>query len=51
MRKILIALSFAAFAVSSVGTAFAADEMKPCDPPKDGYHLDKDGKCVKTEKK
>ena len=51
MKKTLIALSLATFAMASAGTAYAADEMKPCDPPKDGYHLDKDGKCVKTEKK
>ena len=50
MKKTLIALSLATFALGSVGTAFAAD-MKPCNPPKDGYHMDKDGKCVKTQKK
>jgi len=49
MKKTLIALSLATFAVASVAPAFAANEMKPC-TPQDGYHLDKDGKCVKTKK-
>ncbi|MDH3580053.1 MAG: hypothetical protein OEM91_05430 [Hyphomicrobiales bacterium] len=50
MKKTLLALSVAAFAMGSVAPAFAADEMKPCNPPKDGWHMDKDGKCVKTKK-
>ncbi len=50
MKKTLIALSLATFAMASVAPAFAAGEMKPCNPAKDGYHLDKDDKCVKTVK-
>ncbi|MGI9569374.1 MAG: hypothetical protein ACR2PH_06470 [Desulfobulbia bacterium] len=49
MKKILLALSLVAFAMTSTATVYAAD--KPCSPPKEGYHLDDKGKCVKKDTK
>jgi len=49
MNKFLLALSLVAFALTSSAQVYAAD--KPCTPPKDGYHLDANGKCVKTDAK
>jgi hypothetical protein len=47
MKKTILALSLAGFALGLAGSAFAAME-KPCDPPRDGYVLDMKGKCVKA---
>lgn len=49
MKKTVIALSLAALALVVAAPAFAADD-KPCNPPKEGHVLDKDGKCVAKKK-
>ncbi len=49
MNKILLALSLVAFAMTSTAQVYAAGT--PCDPPKEGYHLDDNGKCVKDAEK
>lgn len=53
MNKILVALSLAAFALTSTAPAYAADkkaEMKECTPVKKDYHQNAKGKCVKDAK-
>ena len=47
MKKTIIALSLAAFAMSFVVPAYAADT--PCKPAKKGYHM-VGGKCVPIKK-
>ena len=46
MKKTIVALSLAGLALSFAAPAFAGD--KPCNPPKDGYVMDANGKCVKA---
>ena len=46
MKKTILALAVAAYAVSAGSVAFA--QSKPCNPPKPGYELDASGKCVKA---
>jgi len=46
MKKLALALAFLGI-LGMVGHAYA--EMDKC--PKKGYHVDKDGKCVKKEAK
>ncbi len=48
MKKIIIALSLAAFAMSYVVPAYAAKEVA-CKPAKKGYHM-VGGKCVAVKK-
>jgi hypothetical protein len=49
VKKIIIALSLAAFAMSYVVPAYAAKSV-PCKPAKKGYHM-VSGKCVAIKKK
>jgi hypothetical protein len=48
VKKIIIALSLAAFAMSYVVPAYAAKEVA-CKPAKKGYHM-VGGKCVAVKK-
>lgn len=53
MRKIFIALSLTAFALTSTSPAYAAshakEKMAACKPAKKGFHLNAQGKCVKID--
>ena len=49
MKKTILALALATFALNVAAPAFAAED-KPCNPPKEGHVLDKDGKCVAKKK-
>jgi hypothetical protein len=49
VKRTIIALSLAAFAMSSFVSAYAAEKMAECKPAKKGYHL-VDGKCVADKK-
>ncbi len=51
MKKTIIALTVATFAMGSAGVALAGShaKMKPCDPPKAGHALNDKGECVKAE--
>ncbi len=48
MKKAILGTAVTAILIGFSGGAFAADEAKPCNPPKPGYELDASGKCVKS---
>jgi hypothetical protein len=50
VKRTILALSLAAFAMSSFVSAYAAEKMAECKPAKKGYHL-VDGKCVADKMK